>query len=170
LTIRREILEREITELRGRSDRTTDVAAEVNAAMSVLGGLTDAVADSPTGTLAREIFDLANARLFLHFQPKQVKRRVLNKIVGGMVTFGGAPPPIEIYKGSTGRKEIKCSAAQRETDPAKRESPETPECVSSGEEGMSLGNVSRGNQTRLELFGTLADDWDSSATSALTSI
>lgn len=144
LTNRRKALERQITELESHDDRTTDVSEDVNAAMSVLERLNEEVADSPAGTVAREIFDLANARLFLRFQPRQVKRRVLNKIVGGMVTFGAAPPPIEIYQGPTGRRKIKGSAAHR-AEPVGCESPTSPECVFSDEEGESLGNRSRGD-------------------------
>ena len=113
--------------------------------MGVLKGLIEVVADRPSGTVAREIFDLANARLFLRFQPKQVKKRVLNKIVGGMVTFGAVPPPIEIYKGPTGRRKIKGSATQRATEPVGCEPPTPPESISSGGEGESLGNRSRGD-------------------------
>jgi len=40
---------------------------------------------------------MLNARLFLDFRPVRVKKRVLNKITGGVVTLGNASPPIKIY-------------------------------------------------------------------------
>ena len=67
LNDRRGTVASEITELASRSERKTDVAIEVDAAMGVLKSLIEAVADRPSGTVAREIFDLANARLFLRF-------------------------------------------------------------------------------------------------------
>ena len=56
--------------------------------------------------LAGEAFQLTNARLFLRFRPVQVKKRVLNKVAGGVVVFGSAPDPIEIYRGPTGRRAL----------------------------------------------------------------
>ncbi|MDA0589239.1 MAG: recombinase family protein [Planctomycetota bacterium] len=159
---RRANLEKEVGELEGRSGRTGDLNSEVDVAMSLLETLSEGTSEGPTGIVAREIFDLANARLFLNFQPKQVKRRVLNKIVGGMVTFGSAPPPFEIYGGPTGRRIIKGSATKLAAEPVGCESPTPPEVVSSGGEGESLGNRSRGDRTSIELFSNSLASWTNS--------
>jgi len=50
---------------------------------------------------------ITNARLFLRFQRVLVKKRVLNKLCGGVVTFGTAPPPVELYRGPTVRRALK---------------------------------------------------------------
>jgi len=95
---------------------------------------------------AREVFRLVNARLFLGFRPVKVKKRVLNKVTGGVVTFGEAPPPIEIYQGPTARRKIKGPAASDAAGPGGRCSPTPPErSIDSGREGKSLGNVNRGD-------------------------
>ena len=94
---------------------------------------------------ARELFDMTNARLFLQFQPVQMKKRTLNKIASSVVTFGASPPPIEIYEGPSGRRKVKGSATQCAVEPGGCESPTPPESVFSGGEGKSLGNVSRGD-------------------------
>ncbi|MCH7727076.1 MAG: recombinase family protein [Planctomycetes bacterium] len=145
LKTRKAIIEREITDLESQNKQTVDVDAEVDAAMGVIGKLVELGDDAENGGVAREIFDLANARLFLRFQPKQVKRRVLNKIVGGVVTFGTTPPPIELYTGPTGRRKIKGSGTQSAAEPIGCESPTPPERISPGGEGESLGNRSRGD-------------------------
>ena len=45
--------------------------------------------------------ELGNLRLFLKFEAIQPKKRIINKVVGGVVTIGSAPAPIEIYQGPT---------------------------------------------------------------------
>ena len=53
--------------------------------------------------------ELGNLRLFLKFEAIQPKKRIINKVVGGVVTIGSAPAPIEIYQGPTGRGKLKKS-------------------------------------------------------------
>ncbi len=84
-----------------------------------------------------------NVRLFLRFQPMQVKKRVLNKMVSGVVTFGAAPPPVQPYEGPTGRRMVKGPAAGAAAGPYDLTSPSQP--GDPGREGKSLGNVSRGD-------------------------
>ena len=44
-----------------------------------------------------------------------VKNRVLNKIAGGVATFGAAPAPIEIY-GESGRQDLNLRPSRPERD------------------------------------------------------
>ena len=128
------------------ADCKIDVEAEISKALGLIGRLTELIGrDGDDPGLAREVFVLTNARLFLRFRPRKVKNRALNKIAGGVVTFGAAPPPIETYAGPTGRSKIKGSTLQRDTEPSGCGSPMQPECVDSGGEGKSLGNVNRGD-------------------------
>jgi len=122
-----------------------DIKSEIGAAMGMIDRLADLVSEPNGFEAAREIFDLTNVRLFLKFRPVQVKKRVLNKLTGGVVTFGSAPPPVSRYEGPTGRETIKGPAASSATDPGGCTSPALPERFGSGEEGKSLGNVSRGD-------------------------
>ena len=57
--------------------------------------------------MAKEAFGLANAKLFLRFQPVRKKRRTVIRIAGGVVTLGAAPPPVTLYDGPTSRKKVK---------------------------------------------------------------
>jgi len=124
---------------------STDIDAEISAAMGTINRLTELVAEPNGFEAAREIFDLTNVRLFLKFRPVQVKKRVLNKLIGGVVTFGSAPPPVSRYEGPTSRETIKGSAASSATEPGGCTPPTPPKRIGSGEEGKSLGNVSRGD-------------------------
>jgi len=67
--------------------------------------------------VAQKIIEATNLRLFFRFRSFQPKKRVINKIVGGHVTMGSEPPPIEIYMGPTGRRKLKGPAATGATGP-----------------------------------------------------
>jgi hypothetical protein len=117
--------------------------------MEIIRQLTELTRDGDDLGSARQIFDLLNARLFLGFHPVKVKKRTLNKIAGGVVTFGNAPPPIDVYEGPTARRKIKGSAASVAAGPGERHLPPPPECtIGSGREGKSLGNGNRGDWIR----------------------
>ncbi|MDA1052439.1 MAG: hypothetical protein O3C40_18425 [Planctomycetota bacterium] len=116
--------------------------------MAVAEHLTELATGQGSLETAKQVFDLTNARLFLQFKPVQVKKRLLNKISGGVVTFCDAEPPISIYEGPTGRRRIK-SEKNPALDGTALSRPET---LVSGQEDRSLGNVSRGDKTAIELF------------------
>jgi hypothetical protein len=104
---------------------------------------------------AREAIELANVKLYVRFKPAQVKRRLLNRIAGGVVTLGTAPPPFTPYEGPTSRSKVKSEAqgVAIATEVARgRRSPTTPKPNGSGREGTSLGNVNRDDRTPIELF------------------
>lgn len=98
---------------------------------------------------AGELFRQVNARLYLAFEPVAVKKRVLNKIKSGVVTFGDAPPPIDIYAGPTSRKALKKSQGP---DSANSQ----PTCdqqeknIIKPDADKSIGNVSRGDWRSFE--------------------
>ena len=129
-----------------------EVAAEVESAVGFALRLGE-LANSQNMAEAREAIELANVRLYVRFKPVQVKRRLLNRIAGGVVTLGAAPPPFTPYEGPTSRSKLKneaqgvAIATQEDTG---RRSPTTPN--GSGREGSSLGNVNRDNRTAIELF------------------
>ena len=114
--------------------------------MQIVHRLAECVTGANRLDLAGEAFRLTNARLFLQFKPTQVKKRMLNKVAGGVVTFGAVPAPIEIYGGPTGRQALNCNGSLA-TEPGKLALPSPPgDTVSSGLEGKSLGNVHRDEQ------------------------
>ena len=129
--------------------RQVDAEREVAAALNLVCRLAELVADAERLDLAAQAFNLTNARLFLRFQRVLVKKRVLNKVCGGVVTFGAAPPPVELYRGPTGRRALKhsVSAPIVAAEPDRLCLPLPPETtIGSGLEGNSLRNVNRGER------------------------
>lgn len=82
-----------------------------------------------------------NTRLFFRFKGIQKNNRRINEIAGGQVTFGNAVPPITLYQGRTSKKEHQLTAS---TDAGKTQQNKD----TNGQEGGSLGNVSRGDRIR----------------------
>jgi hypothetical protein len=122
---------------------------EIEAALQLADRLVEVGKDSGSLELAKEAIDLANAKLFLTFRPIRTKKRTLNKIAGGIVTLGAARPPVPLYDGPTSRamlKQTKPGSANAVPEDSGRRSPTDPEPKGSGREGMSLGNVSRGDR------------------------
>lgn len=147
LKAREAVLMTKVVEQESSSRGAGGMESEIALARQIVHRLADLVADSGHLDLAGEAFRLTNARLFLRFQPVQVKNRKLNKVAGGVVVFGAAPDPIEIYRGSTGRRALNYngSAASLAAEPGKLALPKPPEAtIGSGSEGKSLRNVSRG--------------------------
>ncbi|HEV8068326.1 MAG TPA: recombinase family protein [Planctomycetaceae bacterium] len=126
-----------------------DVNSEIEAAVQLAGRLVEIGRDAQNLALAREAIDLANANLFLRFQPIRAIKRTMNKIAGGVVTLGTAPPPVALYDGPTSRDKIKntnLGAANAVPEQSGRRSPTESEAQDSGREGTSLGNVNRGDR------------------------
>jgi len=141
-------LQTQIAETGSQAEQTRDTEADVAEAMSMAQQLTELVSESNGLDLAGKAFQLTNARLFLRFRPVQVKKRLLNKVAGGVVVCGAAPNPIEIYRGPTGRRALNYngSTAPVAAEPGKLGLPSPPEhTIGSGLEGKSLRNVSRGD-------------------------
>jgi len=131
----------DLQEAESHEPASNDVEAEIAQTMAVAEHLTELATGRGSLETAKQVFDLTNARLFLQFKPVQVKKRLLNKISGGVVTFGDADPPISIYEGPTGRRRIK----MEKNSALDGTVPSVPETVVSVQEDRSLGNVSRGD-------------------------
>ena len=86
---------------------------------------------------------MVKARLFWAFPGVSQRKRTLNKVKHGLLTFGDVPPPIPLYAGPTGRSAL---AAQNTAMIAINAGMEIslPRQFADGE-GNSLGNVSRGD-------------------------
>lgn len=128
-----------------QADRRPDELVAV--ALSLLNRLPDLVDDEDNLAAIGQAFRLVNLRLFLRFGKVQVKRRLLNKVAGGVVTFGNAPPPTELYCGPTGRRAIHLEgAAVVAAGPGARNERAAPDPIDTGSEGNSLRNVNRGDR------------------------
>jgi hypothetical protein len=141
-------LQTQVVEVGANTEQVPDVEAEIAGAMGVIHRLTDMITGPKGLDLAGEAFRLTNARLFMRFRPVQVDKRLLNKVAGGVVVFGATADPIEIYRGPTGRRALNCSgpAVTLTAEPGKLDLPSPPgSVISSGLEGKSLRNVSRGD-------------------------
>ena len=143
------LLETEIVAAESKAMVVPDIEGEIAGAMNILHRLTDLATGPSSLELAAEAFQFTNARLFLRFRAVQVKKRLLNKLSSGVVVFGAAPNPIDIYRGPTGRRALNYngSIAIKDAEPGKLSLPSPPEVtVYSGSEGNSLRNVNRGER------------------------
>lgn len=59
--------------------------------------LEDVFKDADDLTAVGKAFDMVNLRIFFKFEKRQVKKRVLDKVSGGVVTFGDEPTPVQLY-------------------------------------------------------------------------
>jgi hypothetical protein len=75
--------------------------------MAVLDDLTSLAGESGDLAAVGALFDRVNARLFLRFASASWGKRAVNKVVGGVLTFGATPAPIPLYGGPTGRRALK---------------------------------------------------------------
>jgi len=75
----------------------------VASALTLLRRLTGWAAQAEDYLAVGELFRQVNVKLFARFREVPVQKRVLNKLVGGVVTFGASAPPGEIYSGPTAR-------------------------------------------------------------------
>jgi hypothetical protein len=138
-------LHAELAEATATTTESNDMESEINSALALLQRLTELAAGAESLAAAGELFRMMNARLFLRFTAVQLKKRIVNRVAGGAVTFGTTPPPIVIYQGPTDRKYIKMNLTA--TDAA---SPVNGDVHHSGQsdtdrEGKSIGNVNRGD-------------------------
>lgn len=150
LTGQEKTTQAQIVDMESQTRQVSDVETEVAGALNLVRRLTEIVSGSTGLDIAGQAVRLANARLFLRFQQVQVQKRLLNKVAGGVVVFGDAPNPIEIYRGPTGRRALNYngSTAMVAAEPGKLSLPSPPEStIGSGSEGNSLRNVSRGDRT-----------------------
>ena len=134
-------LEIEMGQLEQATRVVQDVDAEVTTALVGLDRMAELAAGSHDLGGVGRLFQQLNVRLFLQFTEGRWKKRIVNKIAGGVVTFGASAPPVALYEGRTDRRSVKGPAVPEGT--AGQESPGNPGAVPSGD-GNSLGNVNRG--------------------------
>jgi hypothetical protein len=140
-------LEGEVRQLEQVVGQVADVDGEVAAALVGLERMADLAASSSDLGSVGQLLRQLNARMFLRFMEARWKTRTINKVAGGVVTFGTTPPPVALYEGPTGRRHVKGpTAPEGATGPCSPESPGGPGNVPGGE-GDSLGNVRRGERT-----------------------
>lgn len=120
------------------ANHVLDVESEVAAAMGLFERLTDLASDPSNLPAITKLFAGVDARLFLRFEKQQHGKRLLNRLVSGVLTLGTAPAPIETYSGPTSKKHL---ASCRTQDRSISNTSTTNPCT----EGESLGNVNRGD-------------------------
>jgi hypothetical protein len=64
--------------------------------MATLDEMTELAADPTNLGAVGELFRRVNARLFLSFREERLKTRVVNRVAGGVLTFGATPPPVPL--------------------------------------------------------------------------
>ena len=141
-------VERELAEAGRDEARPRDVEAEIETALTTLERLEDLAGDPGNLGAVGRLFKALNVNLFLRFEARQVGKRKLNKLVGGVLTMGNAELPIEPYKGRTARKEVKSRAAARGARSPRRggKKRENPSLETGNSRRVdSLGNVGRGD-------------------------
>jgi hypothetical protein len=121
------------------------IESEVKAAFAVLDGLADLSTENPTFDNAARLFQRLNAKFYLRFAGRKWGKRTVNQMTSGVVTFGSTPPPIPLHDGPTDRQSVKGGAGS--ICSAHEEMPEGSGIPPEGE-GISLGNVNRGDWIR----------------------
>ena len=139
LVEKKKLLESELEILQQKTEPVRSIDSEVDQVMQLVDRLTELAEQSEDFSKAKEIFDLTNLRMFLQFKPKKLTKRVVNKLVGGVVVFGGAEAPIEIYQGPTATSKLK----EKPQKAAKKKRNTNQNDLPSGREDKSLRNVSR---------------------------
>ncbi len=118
--------------------------AEVEAAMQSFEMIGELVKDESNLAAIGECIKQLNVKLFLRFAPERAGKRMLNKLVSGVMTTGMEPPPITPYEGPTGRRNLTELAAKT----AKNTAALTGSAAENSNEVESLGNVNRGERIR----------------------
>jgi hypothetical protein len=123
-----------------KDDRDADVAA----ALGVLERLGEQASNCQDLGSIGQLFHQLPARLFLKFMEVRKKKRTVNEVAGGVVTFGATPAPVVLYEGPTGRRHVQGPATPvGAAGPNSSDLSPSPD-ANPGNEDNSLGNVHRG--------------------------
>jgi hypothetical protein len=145
-----ELRRRETSPAKNRQVRIgTEIDAEIDRAIGFTNRLSELASKPEQLPLATQAIELADIKFFVRFRPVQKGKRLLNKVVGGIVTIGAAPPPVALHEGPTGWKIIKKrspEAANAATGQDEHRLLTQSDREESGSEGTSLRNVSRGDR------------------------
>jgi hypothetical protein len=142
-------IELELAEARREEVRPRDVEVEIKAALAALNRLDELAADPDNLGAVGKLFQTLNVNLFLNFESRQVGKRKLNKLAGGVLTMGDVDFPIEPYKGKTARREVKgteTARVARSTRTGGTTERKPPSKTKNGRRADSLGNVGRGER------------------------
>jgi hypothetical protein len=140
----RESLESEILSSSEDARTVSSPEEEVEAALAQLDRMEDLASDPQNMEAIGELFQSLNACMYLQFVEASWGKRRVNRIVGGVVAFGATPPPVTLYEGPTGRRQLMRSTTSLEAKTGAVCSALDP--CNFGGEGGSLGNVSRGER------------------------
>lgn len=137
-------LKREVeSEAKHIAQRNPD--AEIALALQKLADLPKLLANEETLESASKAIQLVNARLFLSFRATKLKKRIVNRCVGGVMTFGDATSPVQLNTGPTGRRALESRVT--ESFEKLKKLPGFSKLISSLDVGqVSLGNVSRSDR------------------------
>jgi hypothetical protein len=118
------------------------LGSDVDLALEVLDQLAPLAEDSENLGAVGMLFTRLNARMFFRFAPAKWGKRTVNKVSGGVVTFGATSAPIKLYDGPTGRRALN-GRGELQLELCADGFVKTQELQVPGPEGDSLGNVSR---------------------------
>jgi DNA invertase Pin-like site-specific DNA recombinase len=127
----------------------TEIDAEIDRAISFADRLSELASKPEQLPLATQAIELADIKMYVSFRSVQIGKRMLNKVAGGSVTIGAAPPPVALYEGPTAWKTIKKTnpaAADAATGQDGRRRLTQSDQQESGPEETSLRNVNRGDR------------------------
>lgn len=137
-------LELQLQQAQQSAGKSPDLDADISAALADFDRLADLAADTSNLGAIGELFRHLNTRLFLRFEQVQPNKRKINKVAGGVVTFGTSPPPMSLYEGPTGRRALQGMVVSPGYRPELSALPAVP--CGTDREGQSLGNVNRGER------------------------
>lgn len=152
LLVEQQAAKQELESLKWQSQVSSSGQDQVELTMNLVRELSLLAERADGAEAVRQIFDLVDVKLYLQFQEVRPKKRVINKLVSGVITFGAAKPPVEIYQGATAREKVRAVDEDNDLPPK--------ETNSSSGESKSLGNVSRDDKTPIELFIAGVRGWD----------
>ncbi|WP_020476089.1 recombinase family protein [Zavarzinella formosa] len=120
---------------------------EVAKALEVLGRLTALAGENESGPSVTRLFAELNVNVYLRFEEYSVGKRTLNRVAGGVVTFGASPAPVPLYEGPTSREIIVKTLA--DGDVSSLMAGEAAPAVGVGTPSADTGSESLGNEQRV---------------------
>ena len=136
-------LESELRQAETSVAKPLDLDVEVEASLKTMERLAVSAPADDDFVAAGNLFQALNVRLFLDFVETKPKKRVVNVLSRGVVTFGMAPPPVTLYEGPTGRRALHANLLAAKSS-------QIPETLANSQDpargGKSLGNISRGER------------------------
>ncbi|HEX6986638.1 MAG TPA: hypothetical protein VF170_14755 [Planctomycetaceae bacterium] len=95
----------EVERLRSAAD--ADPRREAEAALAQLARIEELASDEANLAVAAAAFDAVNARVYFRFPAQAWGKRTVNRVAGGVIRFGDAPPPVPTYPGPTIRSAVR---------------------------------------------------------------